>query len=565
MSADRNSFDRLVAGLSPDERGLLLKKLKANIEPEKESLEFEVPEDSSSIVDLKKELKNEPLLLRVWIYIRGLFSPSGIEGAYSDYRIGCVLKKINNAYPNVIDARYLTLENTFYDHLVKLQEAALFFNDGIKVYDRDEGGFCILLTELVMPDFAERMENEVSPYSLSPSAEATPELRTSLLRKMEQILADMDVAEKEKLQDCFSSLEWLKQFATLPFAHFMSLFRNVPERGMCCSLKAAQNEIERFARVLCNAKKIVPEVLEALYMFASEDKMNEGEKVDIEGGLAEFLRKSMQHTTLIKYVIRSVPFRSLGVVALDSALWVPEYKEASDNWLLLCKNQWRKVFDEEWTRWIRERKIQKTKENVAALFGMNDYPAVPNRPWEKLPFPADFKRGFSLGFLSAFFSVMYPDFRSVLEKVAVNGKFILPENRIEFTDTYNEMNQLADLLAAFNEKLGPTGFYGQGFASVSDVQNIPEREKVKNLTRSIESEINLFVATFSTCCRSFKQLFDGMLVDIRSIKYDGLSNLASLTDANDMPLRPKLAEVSDKLNAAFTLLTEVESLELDLA
>ena len=141
----------------------------------------------------------------------------------------------------------------------------------------------------------------MSPYSLSPSAEATPELRTSLLRKMEQILADMDAAEKEKLQDCFSSLEWLKQFAALPFAHFMSLFRNVPGRGMCCSLKAAQNEIERFARVLCNAKKIVPEVLEALYMFASEDKMNEGEKVDIEGGLAEFLRKSMQHTTCLLY------------------------------------------------------------------------------------------------------------------------------------------------------------------------------------------------------------------------------------------------------------------------
>ena len=56
-----------------------------------------------------------------------------------------------------------------------------------------------------------------------------------------------------------------------------------------------------------------------------------------------------------------------------------------------------------------------------------------------------------------------------------------------------------------------------------------------------------------------------MLVDIRSIKYDGLSNLASLTDANDMPLRPKLAEISDKLNDAFALLAEVESLELNLA
>ena len=138
MSADCNSFDRLVAGLSSDERGLLLKKLKANIEPEKESLEFEVPEDSSSIVDLKKELNNEPLLLRLWIFLKSLFAKIGIEDAYNDYRIGCVLKKINNAYPNVINARYLTLENTFYDHLIKLQEAALFFYDGIKVYNRDE-------------------------------------------------------------------------------------------------------------------------------------------------------------------------------------------------------------------------------------------------------------------------------------------------------------------------------------------------------------------------------------------------------------------------------------------
>ena len=51
---------------------------------------------------------------------------------------------------------------------------------------------------------------------------------------------------------------------------------------MSCGMDIAKDEIERFASVLCYGKRIFPEVLETLYMFASQAKMNAGEKVDVE-------------------------------------------------------------------------------------------------------------------------------------------------------------------------------------------------------------------------------------------------------------------------------------------
>ncbi|WP_428768720.1 DUF5312 family protein [Treponema sp. HNW] len=564
MATDNSSFDRLVAGLSSEERFSLLRKLEAGLDVDKETLAIHSSESKAPAVNLEKAFQKESVLVRLWIFLRGLFSNTGIEGAYNDYRIGLTVKKIVADSPNLIEPRYLALENSFYEKLLKLQDAAKFFKNGIAAYEHDEGGFCIFLTTLVMPDFGERMEKEVSPHSLPPTSEPSPELRTSLIRNMENILADIGSDDKASLHDCFACLDWLRRFVALPFSHFISLFRSIPEKGMSCAISAAQTEIAQFSKVLYNAKKILPEVLESLYMFSVEEKIGAGEKVDVETGLSGFLQDSMRHITYIKYFIQSVPMRQLGCIAFNSALWTPEVQEFSDSWFTRCKNQWRKIFDEQWALWIHSRKISQTKQLAAALFNISDYPFLPHRPWQTSKVRLICKRDYCAGFLYAFFPSMYNDFIPFLDIVIVDGKFIVPENRIEFTDTYNEMKHLGELLIAFNEKLSPTGIYGQAFNSVGTVQTVQEQETAKNLMRSIESEINLFITVFSGSCRSFKMLFDGMLVDVRNIKYDSLSNLASLTDKDGMPIRSKLVEISQKLDTAFQLLKDIEEMENDI-
>ncbi|MGP1523308.1 MAG: DUF5312 family protein [Treponema sp.] len=565
MNNNSGSFDRLVAGLSSEERVALLRKLEPTLESDKESLSIDSGESRGPLMDLEKAFQKETVFVRLWIFFKGLFSNTGIEGAYNDYRIGLTVKKIVADGPNLIDPRYLALENCFYEKLLKLQEAADFFKDGIAAYERDEDGFCFFLTTLIMTDFGECMEKEVSPYALPVSTEPTPELRTSLIRKMEDMLGNIGADEKNSLRDCFVCLDWLRRFVSLPFARFLSLFRSIPEKGMTCSISAAQSEISQFAKVLYTANKMLPEVLEAIYMFAVEEKIAAGEKVDIETGLNNFLQDSMRHVTYIKYFINSVPMRHLGCIAFNSALWTPEVQEFSDNWFIRCKNQWRKIFDEQWNMWLHSRKIDFTKQQVTELLNTHEYPFLPHCPWETAQVRLSCKRSYSAGFLYALFPSLYNDYIPFLDIVLAEGKFILPENRVEFIDTYNEMKHLGEMLIAFNEKLSPSGIYGQAFSSIGSVQTIQEQEAAKNLMRSIESEIHLFITAFFGSCRSFKMLFDGMFVHAHNIKYDSLSNLASLTDQQGVPVRSKLVELSQKLETAFSLLKEIEIMENEVS
>ncbi len=556
-----NSFNKLVTGLSVSERAALLKKLESGIGSDKEMLAFEPPEDNRRDGDLKTDLKNEPLLLRIWFFLLAFFSRTGVENVYNKHRLTAVLKKITTEMPNLIDPRELSFENLFYEYLLKLKEAALFFKDGISLYINSESTFSLFVMTLIMPDLEEVMENEVSPYSIPAGTEATAELRASLIRRMESLLNSISNEDKIRLRDCFLSLEWLRRFVSLPFSQFTSLFKTSGEKGNRCVMATARGEIERFAKVLCCAKKIMPEVLEAFYMFPAEEKDGKGEQNAIETELSDFLHKAMQHIAFIKYFIRFIPMCAIGAVAFNSALWMPEIEEIQDNGLARCKAYWRKAFDEKWTTWLRDRKIIKTKEDVASLFRLADYPLLPERPWASLTINVPCKCEHTLGFLHAFFHSMYPAFVPLWDIVIMDGKFILPENRVEFTDTYNEMHRLFEMLSAFNAKLTESGVYGQLFAAIGDINSPQEQEKVNNLMRSIESECASFAMIFKTCCGSFKRLFDGMFVDMRNIKYDSLVNLMLLTDTNNVPIRSRLVEIAQTVENACQLLKQVETIE----
>ena len=125
MNTDSGSFDQLVAGLSSEERISLLRKIESSFEADKETLLIDCCENKTPAVDLEKAFQKESIFVRLWIFLRGLFSNTGIEGAYNDYRIGLTVKKIIADSPNLIEPRYLALENPFYDKLLKLQEHLL--------------------------------------------------------------------------------------------------------------------------------------------------------------------------------------------------------------------------------------------------------------------------------------------------------------------------------------------------------------------------------------------------------------------------------------------------------
>ena len=74
MNNNSGSFARLVAGLSSEERVALLRKLEPTLESDKESLSIDSGENRGPLMDLEKAFQKETVFVRLWIFLKGLFS-----------------------------------------------------------------------------------------------------------------------------------------------------------------------------------------------------------------------------------------------------------------------------------------------------------------------------------------------------------------------------------------------------------------------------------------------------------------------------------------------------------
>lgn len=564
MSDTVNPLDRFVAGLSPDDRMALLQQIKADIDPKKQDLLLEGNIYEGKSTNLKEDFKNEPVFLKIKLFFKSLFSSTEMSTVYSEHRIRDLAHKIDIKYPNLIDSRNLSLKDTFYECLIELKQVSTFFKRGVLEYEDDEGKFFILLGSLIMPNLMNRMEKEMSPYSLPPMQEVTADVRPSLLRKMDVILSEISQQDKATLYACVQYLGWLKQFLRLPYDNFLQKFSASADGKVNCTIKSALPEITQFANILCSGKKIYPEALQALYMFETQSLMNAGEKVNLEQGRSVYLDSSMEHIALIKKFITKVPMHSLASIANHSCSWVATYKDGGEDWFVRYKAQWHKIFDQKWEMWLHEQKLKKTKEHIKALFQTDEYPTIPNRPWKDSWGNLHCSKEYSLGFLYAFFTILYPTHSDTLKILLVDGEFTLRENRNEFTDTYTGMNHLAEIVTELDVKLSEKGMYGEAFAKDGNdlVRTIQGQAKIQSYMLSIEAEASFIIVSFGNFCRSLLLIFDGILVKTRNPKYDGITNIASLMGVDNMPIRKHLVDVHTSISTAFELLKEVEMIEL---
>lgn len=563
MEDKATSFDHLVAGLSSDDRMSLLQRLKIDINLEKEILISDERLVGIGECNLKEALKKESIFLQIWIFLKSLFSSADLDKIYNDYCVLSLAKKINSKYPNIIDPRNLTLVNGFYENFLELRQVSQFFKRQISEYEEDSGKFLVLLGSLVMPDLAARIEQDVSPYSIPFSDDAPVNLRAILFRKMEIILSEISSADKAKLYASVQWLEWLKELVNLPYDRLYVKFSPNAEGKITCSMQSALKEITQFAEILCNGKKIHTEALQALYMFQVQSRITAGESVNVQKEVAIYLQKSMDNIAVIKQFITNVPIRSIGAICNNSCLWVPTYDEGVEDWFVRYKAYWHKIFKQKWSLWLYDQNLIKIRDHIASLFGVTDYPLIPNRPWEGVWSNLTFSKGYSLGILYAFFTQLYPAYNEVLKILVVNGQFIFNKNRIEFTDAYSDMSHLVETVHGLNMKLAEKGVYGQVFRQIDtkSLRTIQGQMKMQSFMRSIEAEANLIILSFNNLCVSLTTVLGGILTEKRSQKYESISNLAILLGPDSDPIRNDLLEVHTGLLAILTVLKEVEMVE----
>ena len=559
------TFDNLVSGITADERKVLLDKMKAGTSSEGAKLENKesIPQDSGA-VDLNIKLKSESIFLRFWLWLKAVFSNTTIQEEYNKSLVAEIARSIDHHMPGLVDYKHELLTMEFYNRLVELKNASDAFKNVIDSYEADRASFYVLLGSLVMPDFGEEMNRQADPYTYSFQKEINSEMRTSLLRKMDDLLSKIPSDKKNEIYAGVRSLEWLRHFTKLPFQSLISKFTPFVGEQMVCQFDKVANEIVEMANVFCNGHTLTDEVVQALYIFDSK-KLSSSDMEDIDRGKTgtDFMDVVAQKLSDISLFINTVPMRSVACVVYNNATFIPEAPGGGEDWFIKYKAQWKKLFDRKWEEWLNDSKKEKIKVKLREYFGYTSMPALRDRPWADLWGGIKFSYDLAIGFVSYFMKDNYVKYLKTLKILSLEGDFAIKDNRNLLSELLASFDDVTMSLTSLEQKLLSDGEYGSVFERylVPGSRTQAALTRVNQLMEEIEMASKTVISLFGENCRTLSKLLNGLMAEKIQSGFGNLVNISTIQGSNNKKFRQDLEEVRVGIDHALESLADLESLD----
>ncbi|MBP5403362.1 MAG: hypothetical protein J6Y36_09420 [Treponema sp.] len=568
MSGEKKSgtFDRLVSSISDAERKVLLEKMHTlSGDPETQALDSDDKESPEDIVSLEDKLKSESFFYRFFLWLRSVFSNSTKEELYNQDKVAALYKQIDHSFPGLVDYKEGYLLSVFYQKLTELKKAIEFFRPYLDLAYENLGVFYVFLGSIICPEVTQEMDSQVDPYQLPLSREVTGELRTSFLRKIDDILKNIPSHRRSYMYSCVTTIEWFYQFLKLPFDRFLNSFSQGGIDTYCCKFEIISNEISNFARILCNGGIVPEEVLTSLYLFSSNKIVpSDSEAKDDDGRMKEFMDKATGNISMIHMFVKTVPLKQIARIAFNNVQWQPDNFSGAEDWFMKYKDQWKKMFEEKWNLWLRDKKKEAIHEQLEHVFGIDDFPLMPNRPWSLMWEGIPFHFEYTTGFIHWFMDKKYNEVIQPLKLLLLEGAFINKDNRQEFANTLNDLGEIYQEALKLSEDLSPKGQIGLVFDKIASnhLRTLQAQSKIESTMLNVESIAQSMKNSFCEDCRSIKRIVDGALGNKQDTRYDGVSNITTIKGAGNDRFQTSLMDSRDVFVSALDTLKELEPIDL---
>ncbi|WP_191015907.1 DUF5312 family protein [Treponema zioleckii] len=563
-----NSFDRMVSGLSVDERQAILEKMK-EAAPTFEGEVLEPVEDDidDEPIPLSEQLKHEPLFTRILLWVKSVFTKSTMEVLYNEVKINEISKKVERNYPGLIDSKRGYLLSSFRSKLMELKEVADFFRPYVLAFEQDEGNFLVFLGNMVMPTVSSEMDTEVDPYSGDVSEGVKPEFRMTLLHHMDDIFANITREDKARMYDAVKSVEWLRYFVKLPFNRLIVLFASVTDDIFTCIYSQVESEISQVANCLSISVKFTDELLKAFYLFSIKTSLKKRSIQDEPDDEAvEYINNARSKIAVLHMFMSSVPMRSIGCIVSEDCHWRPTLLPGGEDWFVKFKTCWKKIFEQKWESWCQECKREALRQSLKENFELDEFPLFPDRPWRSLWGGIYFRYELTGGFLFWFFREKFPTFEIALKTVLVEGNFIKKENQNMYTDAFNDYVQASISMTQIGARLAPSGDVGAVILKLNDehLRTLQAQTKVEQQLRTVEADIQTVLHKFGEATRMMDNLLCGILGLKKDTRFDSLSNLSRLQGKDNEKFLGQLYDARRALENALNLIKELETVDSPL-
>ncbi len=561
-SDTKSSFDRLVAGLNAEDRLAMLNRIN---QMDTQPVQFTVENvDKEQNVSLQKKLQNESFIYKIVLWLRALFDKKTVEQLYGQDLLLSISKKINNRFPGTINYKIRSLDYIFYERLVTIKEAADFFKVYFTYVEENPGDFYVFLSSFVAPELSEKINAQADPFIYPFSKPITPDARTDLAKKLDDILSNMDRDTKQNMYSAVSQANWLYKFSTLQYIHFISQFTNVTGDNFTCPYSNALMDYNELASVFANIQPIQNEVLEALFLFSQRKHLTiNAQDKDIEKAVKEFMVKALAFFGTIQSFSNNVPIKNLGRVLNSDFDWQPPNMEGAEAWFPSFRAQWRKIQDIRWNDFAREQKKQMLSENLKTDFDLDEFPVMEFRPWLKLWNRIPFNRELTGGFLSWFCTEKYEKVIQDLNVVAMEGVFYKSENRSEYSEGLNNFSNANNLMKDLIRKLSPEGEFGKLFEdfATNRVHTFQVQSQIESMMEQIENTVKEAISLFGKGARTIERVFYGFFEEQKDGIHEPLQNITTIRGRDNRRFVDSLISIRQLLKKVLSYIAELEPID----
>ncbi len=566
---ESGTFDRLVSELSAEERKDLLRRIEARVTVSSAPL-FQA-EDLPVSVELERRFNEESWFLRLWLRILSAFRGKTPIKLYEDRLASKIGIMIESRAPGLYERRRNYLLSGFRDELRSLKESARFFYevlDGSIV--RDRAAFFAFLASLEMDFIHTRLALECDPYvyaAAHPKA-SEAEVRQATMKALDEILKTITEEQRTNMYRNVRALFCLKELACFLFDRALSSFSlNAEDKDYICPIFLLQEQLASLANILfsLDTPPSLP-LLETLFLFKLQEK-TELEGFDLIAETEGLMSKAEDALTRIREFNRSVPLTDLVRCATRNLDFLPKAIPGGEDWFAVLRDYWKRRIEERQTAFVRDKRREQLKDSLS-LF-------LKGKPIEALSFAVSpsasssmdaipVRWSFCLSFLASFYKTVFvEDINKTLKSILIDGEFYKKENKIEFTDAYNEILKLGDSVSAFDRRLSPSGDLGKRFDAIRNevIALSLKRRKIQNLIQEADGDALALIDQAERGLNTLNRVLDGILNGEAGGRYDSLSNLGSLSGRSGV-FMTSLRNTSQKIDKAVQLLSEIKAMEV---
>jgi hypothetical protein len=563
---EAGTFDRLASELSLEERGRLLDRLNNQSSLSREPL-YEEAADTPSF-DLDEEYKHIPWYYYLFFVLLGFFKKKTPRQIFAEYMVSRLGRVIDAKAPDFYNCQRDLLLPEFHKYLISLKEGARFFYSALdSSVNRDKGAFYAFLASLEMGEVHKRLSAETDPAVITDKNPGLPEagLRQIAFEAMEDSMAAVTEEQRKTMYNNTRFLYCLKEIASFLYDRIILAFsRDNEAKGPVCTARVVEDQLFFLNNILYSLKEIPPmTLLESLFIFILQDHVGEpGFEINTE--MRNLLVKAESSLSAIREFNKQVPLTLILRCTSRNMSLSPKAIGGGEDWFVVYREHWKRRIETQFTEYMRLRRHRDLTNSFRYFLKGTNLKVLSNVVSDSSPNGMPIKKAFALSFLLTFYSVVFMgDINKTVRPILIDGEFYKRENRTEFTEAYNELIKLEDVIHKFETEISPDGNYGKRYYQArGDMTSLPvKRRKIQLVMEEADRDAEHIVERVREAIQSMINVLNGIVRKDPNGKYDTLGNLSRFTVGKGAALINNVSDAVQKLQKTLQLLDNIDEME----